>query len=82
VLILPFILTLTLPSALSGFRFRQLLPAGAGAVDCPWRGGGGAGSITFPLPALIWCAIRYPLPLTCLLTFSPASARYCWWRTR
>jgi hypothetical protein len=26
VLILPFILTLTLPSALSGFRFRQLLP--------------------------------------------------------
>ena len=30
---------------------------------------GGAGSITFPLPALIWCAVRYPLPLTCLLTF-------------
>jgi hypothetical protein len=26
VLILPFILTLTLPSAFSGFRFRQLLP--------------------------------------------------------
>ncbi|MES3284121.1 diguanylate cyclase [Klebsiella aerogenes] len=25
--------------------------------------------LTFPLPALIWCAIRYPLPLTCLLTF-------------
>ncbi|WP_244202405.1 GGDEF domain-containing protein [Buttiauxella warmboldiae] len=30
---------------------------------------GGAGSLTFPLPALIWCAIRYPLPITALITF-------------
>jgi hypothetical protein len=30
---------------------------------------GGAGSLSFPLPALIWCAVRYPLPVTCLLTF-------------
>ncbi|WP_227317312.1 GGDEF domain-containing protein [Cedecea davisae] len=29
---------------------------------------GGAGSLAFPLPALIWCAIRYPLPVTALLT--------------
>ncbi|MEW7315038.1 diguanylate cyclase [Buttiauxella gaviniae] len=29
---------------------------------------GGAGSLAFPLPALIWCAIRYPLPITALLT--------------
>lgn len=30
---------------------------------------GGAGSLAFPLPALIWCAIRYPLPVTAFLTF-------------
>jgi hypothetical protein len=30
-----------------------------------WAGPGASPS----LPALIWCAIRYPLPLTCLLTF-------------
>ena len=35
VLILPFILTLTLPSALSGFRFRQLLPVLAVAHFAP-----------------------------------------------
>lgn len=29
---------------------------------------GGAGSLAFPLPALIWCAIRYPLAITSLLT--------------
>ncbi len=70
VLILPFILTLTLPSALSGFRFRQLLPVLALVLSIALGlAVGGAGSITFPLPALIWCAVRYPLPLTCLLTF-------------
>ena len=54
------------------------VPVGSAGVLCPLAGGvegvagvavGGAGSITFPLPALIWCAVRYPLPLTCLLTF-------------
>ena len=64
VLILPFILTLTLPSAFGRFRLRQLLPAIALVLSIVL-----GGSITFPLPALIWCAIRYPLPLTCLLTF-------------
>ena len=65
-----FILTLTLPSALSGFRFRQLLPVLALVLSIALGVAvGGAGSITFPLPALIWCAVRYPLPLTCLLTF-------------
>lgn len=53
VLILPFILTLTLPSALSGFRFRQLLPALALVLSIALGVAvGGAGSITFPLPAL------------------------------
>ncbi|SQI93483.1 diguanylate cyclase [Klebsiella oxytoca] len=69
-LILPFILTLTLPSAFGRFRLRQLLPAIALVLSIVLGVAvGGAGSITFPLPALIWCAIRYPLPLTCLLTF-------------
>lgn len=57
VLILPFILTLTLPA------LALVLSIALGVAV------GGAGSITFPLPALIWCAVRYPLPLTCLLTF-------------
>lgn len=30
---------------------------------------GGAGSLAFPLPALIWCAVRYTPQVTCLLTF-------------
>ena len=31
-----------------------------------WIGGGG--SMLFPLPALLWCAISYPLFVTCFLT--------------
>lgn len=30
---------------------------------------GGAGSLAFPLPALIWCAVRFTLPASCLVTF-------------
>ncbi len=30
---------------------------------------GGAGSLAFPLPALIWRAVRYTPQVTCLLTF-------------
>lgn len=29
---------------------------------------GGGGSLIFPLPALMWCAVSYPLFITCLLT--------------
>ncbi|WP_428943373.1 diguanylate cyclase [Pantoea sp. FN060301] len=29
---------------------------------------GGGGSLIFPLPALMWCAISYPIFITCLLT--------------
>ena len=32
-----------------------------------WVGGGA--SLLFPLPALLWCAISYPLFVTCCLTF-------------
>lgn len=69
VLILPCVMTLSMPHEITGIRWKQLLPAltlvlsvvAAIAV-------GGAGSLAFPLPALIWCAIRYPLPVTCVLT--------------
>ncbi len=55
---------------LGRFRFSQLLPVIALVLSMALGVAvGGAGSLTFPLPALIWCAIRYPLPLTCLLTF-------------
>ena len=59
-----------IPSTLSGFRWSQLLPVMVLVLSIILGVAvGGAESITFPLPALIWCAIRYPLPLTCLLTF-------------
>jgi len=29
---------------------------------------GGGGSLIFPLPALMWCAVSYPLFITCMLT--------------
>lgn len=69
VLILPCVMTMTLPHEIPRIRWNLLLPAltlvlsvvAAIAV-------GGAGSLAFPLPALIWCAIRYPLPVTCALT--------------
>lgn len=75
VLMLPCVMTLTLPHEISRVHWKQLLPAlflvlsvlAAIAV-------GGAGSLTFPLPALIWCAIRYPLPVTCLLTMVTGAA--------
>lgn len=69
-LILPCIMTLSLPSTLKGFHIRQLTPVVAlGLSLAAAVAVGGAGSLAFPLPALIWCAIRYPMSLTCLLTF-------------
>lgn len=70
VLIVPCILTLSWPRSLPTTSLRQVMPLlaliasmGASVII------GGAGSLAFPLPALIWCAIRYSLPATCLLTF-------------
>ena len=71
VLLLPFLLTLPRrPSLLSTLRrWQQCLPIvalmlslGAAVVI------GGGGSLSFPVPALIWCAIGYPLWLTSGLT--------------
>lgn len=70
VLILPFILTVTIPSTLSGFRWSQLLPVMVLVLSIILGVAVGVLVITFLLASvLIWCAIRYPLPLTCLLTF-------------
>ncbi|MFK3659178.1 GGDEF domain-containing protein [Scandinavium sp. NPDC088450] len=69
VLILPCVMTLTMPHQLTGIRLKQLLPAFTLVLSVLASiAVGGAGSLAFPLPALIWCAIRYPLPVTCLLT--------------
>lgn len=69
VLILPCVMTLTRPHEITGFCWKQGLPALSLLLSVLVSiAVGGAGSLAFPLPALIWCAIRYPLPVTCLLT--------------
>ncbi|MGK9175320.1 diguanylate cyclase [Yokenella regensburgei] len=69
VLILPCMLTFSWPQRAPVFRSKNLLPvlalvASVAVSVCI----GGAGSLAFPLPALIWCAVKYPLPVTCLMT--------------
>jgi len=69
-MLLPFLLTRDW-SSLSPWQFmqmRKLAPVVAvifslviGAMM------GGAGSLTFPVPALVWCAIVLPMPLTSLV---------------
>lgn len=70
VLILPCVMTLTMPYEITGIRWKKLLPVLSLLVSVfAAMVIGGAGSLAFPLPALIWCAISYPMPVTCLLTF-------------
>ncbi|HEI8774501.1 GGDEF domain-containing protein [Enterobacter cloacae] len=70
VLILPCMLTVSMPTRAFRLRLEQLLPVIALIVSVMASVViGGAGSLAFPLPALIWCAVRYSLPATCLLTF-------------
>ena len=70
VLILPCLLTVKIPVIKHPLRVEHLLPALALIVSVIASAViGGAGSLAFPLPALIWCAVRYSLPATCLLTF-------------
>lgn len=70
VLIIPCMLTLSLPGTVSRFKPEQIMPVVALMVSVAASVLiGGAGSLAFPLPALIWCAVRYPTPITCLLTF-------------
>ncbi|HEX4502607.1 MAG TPA: diguanylate cyclase [Scandinavium sp.] len=69
VLILPCVMTMTMPHEITRIHWKQLLPALTLVISVLAAiAVGGAGSLAFPLPALIWCAIRYPLPVTCALT--------------
>nr|WP_318381687.1 diguanylate cyclase [uncultured Enterobacter sp.] len=69
VLILPCILAISWPGITRPFRLKHLLPLAALTV-CIASSVliGGAGSLAFPLPALIWCAVRYSFLTTAVLT--------------
>lgn len=70
VLILPCLLTVKIPEIKYPVRVDHFMPVLALIVSVAASVViGGAGSLAFPLPALIWCAVRYSLPATCLLTF-------------
>ena len=70
VLIVPCMLTLGIPGVVKRFRPEQIMPVIALIVSVLASVViGGAGSLAFPLPALIWCAVRYTPQITCLLTF-------------
>ncbi|RAU37852.1 GGDEF domain-containing protein [Enterobacter sp. RIT418] len=70
VLIVPCILAMKMPAQRMRVRPEQLLPVLALTMSVIASVViGGAGALAFPLPALIWCAVRYSLPTTCLITF-------------
>ena len=70
VLIVPCLLTIRWPELTRQVRLQNLMPVAALIVSVFASVLiGGAGSLAFPLPALIWCAVRYSVPATCLLTF-------------
>lgn len=70
VLIVPCLLTIRWPDLTRRIRLENLMPIAALIISVFASVMiGGAGSLAFPLPALIWCAVRYSLPATCLLTF-------------
>lgn len=73
ILLLPLVISLPrrdeLAQLASALRDSTVLPVIAlvlTTVTGIWVGGGG--SLLFPLPALLWCAISYPLFITCFLT--------------
>lgn len=69
VLIMPCILTAIWPRTQPAFNRKTMLPILALILSVLASVlVGGAGSLAFPLPALIWCAVTFSLPLTCLLT--------------
>lgn len=79
VLMMPFLLVAKWPQwkTLPDFQLSKLYPL-LGVVISVLASIviGGAGSLAFPLPALIWCAIRYPLPVTALLTLLTGGAEF------
>ncbi|MGB7801811.1 diguanylate cyclase [Buttiauxella sp.] len=77
VLMMPFLLMVKWPQwkKLPDFHLSKIYPL-LGVIISVFASVaiGGAGSLAFPLPALIWCAIRYPLPVTALLTLVTGGA--------
>lgn len=70
VLIVPCILTLGIPGAVKRLTLEKMMPVVVLIISVLASVYiGGAGSLAFPLPALIWCAVRYTPQVTCLLTF-------------
>lgn len=70
VLIVPCMLTMTWPTFNRAIGASHLMPVVLLIISVMASVAiGGAGALAFPLPALIWCAVRYSLPATCLLTF-------------
>lgn len=75
VLILPFLLTWTGLLRFRSFELKKLLPFITLILSLTVSGlSGGIGSLSMTLPALIWCAISYSLPTTCLLTMLTGTA--------
>ncbi|WP_269564008.1 GGDEF domain-containing protein [Kosakonia radicincitans] len=69
VLILPGVLTMSWPRKPLQFSLQRGMPVVAVVVSVIASVAiGGAGSLAFPLPALIWCAVRFSLPFTSLIT--------------
>ncbi|WP_205952321.1 GGDEF domain-containing protein [Pantoea stewartii] len=70
-MLLPFLLTPNWRVMFSGLRVKvgTILPLIAVGLSLTTGAlMGGAGSLTLPVPALIWCAIVLPIPLTSLVT--------------
>lgn len=73
ILLLPVVITLPRrdewPQIFTDLRASNLMPvisllvSGVAGIYV-----GGGGSLIYPLPALMWCAISYPIFFTCLLT--------------
>ncbi|MCS2157283.1 diguanylate cyclase [Scandinavium sp. H11S7] len=69
VLVLPFLLTWNGNLLPQKFDLRRGMPLGLLILSITASANsGGIGSLAVTLPALIWCAISYSLPVTCLLT--------------
>ncbi|WP_318389409.1 diguanylate cyclase [Enterobacter sp.] len=79
VLVLPCMLALSWPGVTKPFYVQHLLQHLLPVVALAFSVGisvliGGVGSLAFPLPALIWCAVRYSLLMTALLTLVTGAA--------
>jgi len=69
VLVLPFLLTWNGSLVPKKFDILQVMPIVLLVLSFTASAhSGGIGSLAVTLPALIWCAISYSLPVTCLLT--------------